>query len=223
MAEPSSAFDRVNEGLWVMPSLRLHHADVTRALALLLAPAVIAATAGCARHSPESSENSVFGITLNPNALPSWARALGRGVVVVAPTRTAPGHDSPGAVVMGFNVAADSHRLVRACPYFPPGFQTQCEAEFDSPSPPTIGGVQKNFRLGYVVIDGDKALVATSETVCAVGQTPECSSEAALFPRGKTFAALWNETISELSGPKKDDGLYPCVLVGGRWYLYGPV
>jgi hypothetical protein len=197
---------------------------VPQAWALLLAAVVIAATAGCASHSPGTSQNSVFGITLKPGASPSWARDLGQGVVVVAPAVTAPGHGSPGAVVTGFSAAVSSHRLVGACPYFPPGSQAQCQAAFESPSPPAVTGVQKDFSLGYVMIDGNKALVGATETTCSAGQTSDCSSNtqllAALLTRGETFAALWNETMSQISGSKTNYPLYPCILVNGRWYLY---
>jgi hypothetical protein len=188
---------------------------------LLVSAAVVAVVAGCANHSPGGNHNSAFGITLNPQ--PAWARAMGSGVVVVAPAVTPPGHGSPGAVVRGFFAAVDSHQLIHACPYFPPDFQAQCLAEFNSPSPPTVAGVQKGFMLGYAAIDGNKALVVTTATDCSAGRTPACSSNAnsaALFSRGKTFAALWNETLAQLSNGKGNWALYPCVLVSGRWYLY---
>jgi hypothetical protein len=60
---------------------------------------------------------------------PSWAGALGVGVLVVAPAAPAPGHGSPGASVQGEIDAFNSGVVTDACPFYPPSAQAACRTQ----------------------------------------------------------------------------------------------
>ena len=192
-------------------------AGAHRVCVLALSAAVMAGVAGCAAH-PSTGAATTAGD-------PGWARALGRGVVITAPAAAAAGHGTPGAALQGEVDAIDSGKPVAACPYFPPASQPGCRAAFASASA-SLGISVSHFALGYVVISGTDALVGSTGKYCAAAQTPECTSNAnpaAVFARGKSFAALWKEAISQDgSGAANAYSLAPCVRVDGRWYVYVP-
>jgi hypothetical protein len=107
----------------------------------------------------------------NSTSQPSWASALGTGVTVVAPARTAPGHGSPDAVIEALFAALGAKRYTSVCAYVEPAVQASCKtgmAQQTSATAPTT----KNAAIGYVAIDGDEALVATTGTLCAHPQKP---------------------------------------------------
>jgi hypothetical protein len=80
----------------------------------------------------------------------------------------------------------------------------------------------KNTGIGYVVTDGNEALVGTTGTFCAHPQNPVCYSNrdpAAILSGGKPFGTLWSEQVK----PGAANDVYmlaPCVKVGDSWYLY---
>jgi len=174
--------------------------------------AALLALAGCSS-SPSSSA-------------PSWASALGSGVTVVAPETTAPGNDSPGAVMTGFIDALSAKKYTALCSYLLPSTQSECRTIFSSVSLSTLSGklpFAKNFRLGYVAIDGTKALIGTTGEECVPGQSPECStnnSPAAILDSGKSFSALWKTAVAEADSSSSSNAyaLSPCLKVGGKWY-----
>lgn len=197
-----------------------HTARARGVQVLVLAVAVAAGLTGCASHpSAQAGDGASAG------GEPGWAHGLGSGVVVTAPSATAPGHGSPGAALLGEVNAIESDQLARACPYFPPASQPGCKAAFDGSSA-SAGVSVSHFALGYVVVRGAEALVGSTGKYCAAAQTPECTSNsnpAAVFERRKSFAALWTEAISQdSSGATNAYSLAPCVRVGGRWYVYSP-
>jgi len=80
----------------------------------------------------------------------------------------------------------------------------------------------KNVQLGYVVIDGTKALIGYTGTVCVPGKTPSCftnNDPANLFNSGKSFATLWSEAQSSASNVYSPN---PVVQINGSWYAYTP-
>ena len=57
----------------------------------------------------------------------------------------------------------------------------------------------KNLATTYTAIDGDKALVGSTGSVCDPSATPKCTTNtdpAAIFDSGKSFATLWNEAVN---------------------------
>lgn len=216
-----------------------HVALLRRALPAALVAVVVTLAAGCSL--VEMPSNRVLaqqpqnGST--PSAAPSastsapaagnqpvWVQALGANVVVMAPTAAVPGHASPGAAVSGYIDALDAAKLTTACLYDPPSAQADCRAamaQATTDSQPTMTG----FALGYVAIDGSRALVGTTGTFCSPNETPECSSNsdpAAIFSTAKSFATLWAESVAADSSPAVTYSLAPCVKVGSRWYIYNP-
>jgi hypothetical protein len=204
-----------------MLAFRRHAARANRVRVLVLALVVTAGLTGCTAH-PSAQAGEAASTT---GGQPGWARALGRGVVVTAPSATAAGHGRPGAALQGEVDAIDSGKPARACPYFPPASQPGCKAAFAGSSA-SDGVSVSHFTLGYVAVRGTEALVGSTGKYCAAAQAPECSSNsnpAALFEHGKSFAALWTEAISQDSGGATNVySLAPCVRVGGRWYVYSP-
>lgn len=154
---------------------------------------------------------------------PSWAPALGSGVTVVAPARTAPGNGSPDAAVEGAIGALAAQRYTSVCAYVEPAVQAPCETGMAQETPATAPTV-KNPALGYAVIDGNEALVGTTGTFCSRSPHPECysnSDPAAVLSGGKSFGALWSQQIQ----PGRPNDVYqlaPVVKIGGRWYFYEP-
>jgi hypothetical protein len=189
-------------------------AAACRVRALVLSAAVMAGVAGCASHASAGATGD-----------PGWERALGSGVAITAPAATAAGHGSPGAALQGEVDAIESGKAAATCPYFAPASQPGCRAAFAG-GPASLGVSVSHFALGYVAIRGSEALVGSTGKYCAAAQTPECTTNAnpaAVFARGKSFTALWTESISQdSSGAANAYSLAPCVRVSGRWYVYAP-
>ena len=164
--------------------------------------------------SPSSAARGSAGAT--SSARPSWAAALGAGVTVVAPHWASAGHGSPGAVIAGLVAALNSRQFARSCAYAEPGAQAQCRAsQIPSSQMPFV----RNFALGYVVIDGNRAAVGMTGKFCTPGHSPECFTNhdpAAVFSGAKSFSALWSNAVT----PSSDYSLNPCIEVGGKWYIY---
>lgn len=158
-------------------------------------------------------------------AAPSWAKALGAGATVYPPQSESPGHSQPGQAIMGELDALKAKNLAGVCNYMDPKSLAACKsqasqvpASMDSQLP-----YFSNAGIGYVVVDGAKALVGTTGTFCAPGSTPKCftnSNPAAIFSAGdKTFSQLWSEAVANNSANTYT--LAPLVLVNGGWYVNG--
>jgi hypothetical protein len=153
---------------------------------------------------------------------PAWIKHLGGSVAVGIPGATAAGHTSPGAAVMGEVNALNSGHAVRACSYFPPATQASCRSHLAG-APPSAMPTVKNFVLGYVAIDGRKALVGSTGRFCVPGDSPTCTSNtnpAAILDSGKTFGALWRESVAASNSNQNTYSLAPCIRIGRRWYVY---
>lgn len=149
------------------------------------------------------------------NSQPSWAAGLGTGVTVVAPESVPAGHDSPEAVVTGLAAVTTAKKFVQVCDYMVPANQAGCRSSI-SQSPVQELSLS-NFALGYTAIDGNRAVVGMTGTVCNATQTPKCltnSDPAAVFSTAKSFSALWSNAIKDSSA------LTACTKVNGKWYLY---
>jgi hypothetical protein len=158
-------------------------------------------------------------------ARPAWAQALGADVVLTAPAAAAPGHDSPGAAMHGYVSALNAGRLIQTCKYYPPSAQAICRTtmgDVHTGSSPTI----RDFALGFVAVDGNRALVGVTGTFCVPHQTPACTSNhdpAAIFSAAKPFPRLWAESVAaDISPTTNRYSLAPCVKIGTKWYVYNP-
>jgi hypothetical protein len=158
-------------------------------------------------------------------AAPSWAKALGAGVTVYPPQAEQPGHSQPGQAIMGELGDIKAKNLVAACSYLDPTTLANCKSQ--ASQIPASDDSQlpyfSNAGLGYVVVDGSKALVGTTGTYCSPNSTPKCftnSNPAAIFSAGdKTFSQLWSASVANNSN--NTYSLAPLVLVNGSWYVEG--
>jgi hypothetical protein len=145
-------------------------------------------------------------------------------VTVVAPETAAPGHDSPGAAVIGFFDAINAKKYAAVCSYVPPGVQSSCRKQLltadGSGLLTAFMPTAKNLRPGYVAIHGTKSLVGTTGELCWPAGQPTCVSNnnpAAILNSGKPFSAVWKATFASASSSGVYT-LYPCLKVGGKWY-----
>jgi hypothetical protein len=149
---------------------------------------------------------------------PRWVPALGPGVTVTGPEQVAPGQGSPGAVLAGVLAAVSSKDLAAACVYLDAS-GTRCKGQY-SRVPRNELPYAVSVKVGYVAIDGARALVGFTGRLCFPGNTPECvtnADPAAIFSAGSTFTTLWAQATT----PSLGGGywLQPCFKTGGKWYL----
>lgn len=152
---------------------------------------------------------------------PAWISALGPGVTVTGPEQVAPGQHSPGAVLAGALAALSSNDPAAACEYlYAPAPGGRCAAQFrDTPRNQLPYALSP--RIGYVAIDGTRALVGFTGKICSPGNTPKCvtnTDPATIFSGGSTFTTLWMQTTSPTFG-NSGYSLQACVESGGKWYL----
>lgn len=156
------------------------------------------------------------------SAPPKWASALGAGVTVTGPEQVAPGHGSPGAALAGLLAALSSKDPAASCDYIYatyPASLARCRAELGQ-IPRNQMPYSESVKIGYVAIDGTRALVGVTGTICSPGSTPECvtnADPARIFSTRESFATLWARTVNSSSA--NTYSLLPCVEVGGRWYV----
>jgi hypothetical protein len=160
---------------------------------------------------------------IGTSAPPRWVTALGTGVTVTGPGQVAPGHGSPGAALTGLLAALSSKDPATLCGYIFVGPAAQCEVPSGQGSRNWLP-YRVSVKIGYVAISGTHALVGFTGKICTPRATPECmanTSPAAIFSAGDTFAALWTQTVHPNSSDIPSYSLWPCVEVGGKWYV-GP-
>ena len=185
--------------------------NLARAAVLGCALAGLIAAAGCSSGSGSVPESS-------------WASALGSGVTVQAPAQVTAGTGSPGEAVQGVITAVSSGQYALECNYVEPSEQATCKtgaAAFNASDSPSF----KDTKMGYVAIDGAKALVGATGTFCVPNANPECytnNDPAAIFSTQKSFGTLWTQTNSSSSSSSNAYALVPCVEVSGHWYVYSP-
>jgi len=167
----------------------------------------------------------VFGVAVKAfgQGAPAWAKALGPGVIVEAPAPDTVGHGSPGAAVLGVLAGLESHSVSGVCAYVQPVAQSSCRGLLNFPGMtwPTAARI----HIGYVAIDGNRALVDATGTSCSPHETPRCltnKNPAALLDSGKTFGALWTATLASgfSLSQKHVYSLGPCVKVRSKWYMW---
>jgi len=178
--------------------------------AVVLAGAVLAA---CSSGSGSSATTK--------RSAPSWARSLGRGLTILPPGSTpAAGNGSPGGVVEADVADVNAGNLSAACGLLEPSAQSACAQATSGQS--SHGVSYRHFRLGYIAIDGDEALVGTVGTYCNPNSTPTCdtnSDPAAIFSSAHSFADLFSAAVAATNSPSNSYSLAPLVKIGAAWYL----
>jgi hypothetical protein len=160
------------------------------------------------------------------SAQPSWAKALGSGVTVTSPSSMAPDAGSPGAVLIKVEKYLRAGKYSKFCSVLQPSKQASCKTTFSSAPASAFASAMptfKNFVVSYTAIDGNKALVGTTGTVCTPSQTPKCDTNgdpAAIFSTGKSFAALWAQALAANASNTSAYALLPIIKVNGTWYAY---
>ncbi|MBO0825644.1 MAG: hypothetical protein J2P27_17590, partial [Actinobacteria bacterium] len=99
-----------------------------------------------------------------------------------------------------------------------PASLARCRAEL-SQIPRNQMPYSESVKIGYVAIDGTRALVGFTGTICSPGSTPECVTNTdpdSIFYTMESFATLWARMVNSSSG--NTYALLPCVEVGGKWY-----
>lgn len=188
---------------------------VARARVMLAACAVAACAmaTGCSSGSGGSGQ-------------PSWAKALGSGVTVDSPGSASPGNGSPEGLMVGVVKALASRNYADFCKYEQPSAQSTCTSALTQATSAQVASLLpafKNFALGFTVIDGDKALIGITGTICVPNQavpdkTPICITNkdpAAILSSDKPFGTLWTEAVS---APANVYSLNPVVKINGNWY-----
>jgi hypothetical protein len=156
---------------------------------------------------------------------PAWAAKLGSGVSVTSPQSVSAGNDSPGAAAWGYLNAVAGKTPSAACAYVQPSAQSSCHQSLDSVTQAQMGTSVKNLAIGWVAINGTKAVVGTTGTVCNKNNTPQCSSNsdpAAILDSGKAFTGLWQASVDAENSTTNVYSLGPCIEVSGKWYVYLP-
>jgi hypothetical protein len=194
--------------------------------------ALVAAGCGSSATSGNSAATGRAGVTggagatgaPSPSSMqPPWVKSLGPGVTVTGSGSATAGDGSAAGVFLTEVKDLQSGHLADMCSTTEPSQQAKCKSQFGSvpaaelkADSPTF----KNIATTYTAVDGDKALVASTGSVCAPNATSKCltnTDPAAIFDSGKSFATLWNETVNS-----KNDAyaLIPLIKVNGAWYAY---
>jgi hypothetical protein len=154
---------------------------------------------------------------------PSWAKSLGSTVTIIAPGPATPGNTSPPGVMEGVVKSITTGPITDFCKYEQPSQQAACKSTFGRVTKAEVASqlpTFKNFALGYTAIDGTKALIDITGTICVPNQKPSCYTNkdpAALLDTGKPFATLWSQAIA---APANVYSLSPAIEVNGSWYAY---
>jgi hypothetical protein len=157
---------------------------------------------------------------------PSWAASLGPNVTIVSPRSAEGGTNSPGALVKSYVTVANSGKISGLCQFVEPAGTSACDKALAAASG-SNGALLSHFALGYVAIDGDRAVVGLTGTNCNPTEKPTCSTNrdpAALFSSGRSFAALYAQAVASQNPDtaNNDYSLAPCVRVDGKWYIEVP-
>ena len=153
---------------------------------------------------------------------PSWAGALGSGVTVDSPGSASPGNGSPQEVMIGVAAAFSTRHLTDLCKYIEPSQRSGCGPSTWSPDEVdwALLPIFKNVKPGYTAIDGDKALIGFTGTVCVLKLFPSCftnNDPKAVLDSGKSFSTLWSQSLMSTQSVYS---LSPAIKVNGTWYAY---
>jgi hypothetical protein len=188
--------------------------------------ALVAAGCGSSSASGNPAATGGSGATAAPppsNTQPAWVNSLGPGVTVTGSGSATAGDGSPAGVILTVVKDEQSGHLDDMCSSTQPSQQATCKSQLGSVPVAEIKAYMptyKNLVTTYTAIDGNKALVGSTGSVCFPTGTPKCitnTNPAAVFDSGKSFAALWNEAANS----KNDSyALADLIKVNGTWYAY---
>jgi hypothetical protein len=213
-----------------MFSRRAHPGRRGRAVLAACALAILAAAAGCTSGGGQSSSAgsprpSAASLSSSARSPASWAGSLGSGVMVDPPGSAAPGNDSPQGVMLGVAAAYSTGHYTGLCRYEPPGAQSGCVSAWSGDPGDRVDLSQlpfgRNIKPGYTAIDGDKALIGYTGSVCELKRSPSCvtnNDPAAILDSGKSFSTLWSQSL--LSFSESGYSLSQAVKINGKWYAY---
>jgi hypothetical protein len=147
-----------------------------------------------------------------------WLPELGPGVSATAPETVRPGTDSAADAEAGFYDAFYSGRMTTACGYVVPGERRGCAARLARAAPGA--GSLRDAAIGYVVAEGDAALVSLTGVVCGSRAAPDsCLGQRSggwVFEQRETFAVLWARLAAAGGNPLTAT---PLRLLAGHWYV----
>lgn len=188
--------------------------------------------AGCGSSSTSGNPAAAGGSTATAapsptNTQPAWVKSLGPGVTVTDSSSATAGDGSPAGTFLTEVKDLQSGHFVEMCSVIEPSQQAGCKSEMGSVSAAVLKSempVFKNIVIPYTTVDGDKALIGSTGSVCAANATPsKCSTNtdpAAIFDSGKSFASLWKETVNSGTSNSNAYALNPLIKVNGVWYGY---
>jgi hypothetical protein len=136
-------------------------------------------------------------------------------VTVISPRSDAAGNNySPGAVIHSYIDELNAGRFSVLCSLVEPAAQPSCTKAVAGAT--SNGAKFTNFKLGYMAIKGDQALVGVTGTNCNPTQKPTCttnSDPAALFSSGASFATLFRQGLASQnpSDTTNSYSLAPCL------------
>jgi hypothetical protein len=163
------------------------------------------------------------GCSSGGSSQPSWAKSLGSAVTIIAPGPASPGNATPPGVMEGVIKSITTGPITDFCKYEQPSQQSACQSTFGQVTKAEVASQLPTFKgitLGYTAIDGTKALIGLTGTICVPNQKPSCYTNkdpAALLDSGKPFATLWSQAIA---APANVYSLSPAIEVNGNWYAY---
>jgi hypothetical protein len=147
-----------------------------------------------------------------------WLPELGPGVNATAPETVRPGTASAADAEAGFYDAFYAGRMTAACGYVVPGERRGCAARLARAAPGA--GSLRDAEIGYVVAEGDAALVSMTGVVCGSHAAPDsCLGQRSggwFFEQRETFVVLWARLAAAGGNPLTAT---PLRLMAGRWYV----
>ena len=201
----------------------------------LIACGIIVAftAAGCGASSTSGNSGAAGGSTATAaasptNTPPAWAKSLGPGVTVTDSSSAKAGDGSPAGVLLTEMKDIQSGHFVETCSLVEPSQQGSCKSEMGSVPAASLKADMptfKNIAVAYTAIDGDKALMGITGSVCMANATPKCSTgtdaaAVAIFDSGKSFATLWSEAVKSGTSDSSAYALAPVIKINGVWYAY---
>ena len=138
--------------------------------------------------------------------------------------RAGSGNESPGAAYQGDLYALAAGNILSGCRYIQPSVQAVCRQANSGPTTSVpYRETIKNFAIGYVAIDGKQALVGYTGTFGISDEKPGCMTNTnpeAILSSGRSFKALWTQSVADERIDANFYSLDPCVENGGKWYFY---
>ncbi len=166
-----------------------------------------------------AAANSVDGSAqLNESHGIWWLPELGPGVSATGPATVRPGTASAADAEAGFYDTFYAGRMAAACGYVLPGERRGCPARLARAA--SGAGSLQDAAIGYVVAEGNAALVSMTGLVCGSRAAPGgCLGQHSggwVFEHDETFDTLWGLLAAAGGNPLTAT---PLRLAAGHWYV----